>query len=120
MASVGEQVTVERVDTALRLYRRMLGRAGLIVLVGLVAALVVGRLLGQGAATTLLIATLVALVAEIWIDGRAMGRALDDRVLLTMPLVGFISAPTILAQRAVALGMEWGPRFGPLRPARKR
>ena len=132
MVADADGSSVEDLDTALRLYRRLLLRIVLILLGGVALAVMLSglgallappygvRLLGQGLETWGLFATLALLLAEVWVDGRAMGRALRDPMLQWLPVVGVLSGMTIIAQRAHALGMEWGGFLGPLRPVRRK
>ena len=116
---------------ALRLYRRLMARVVLIVVLGLVADIGLAFLgtwlsppygvyvLGQDLMTWGMIAVLVLLLAEIWWDGRQIGRALNDKVMLYLPALGLMSGLSLIAQRAKAMGMEWSGFYGPLRPARR-
>lgn len=124
--------TVEELNEALRLYRRLMLRVFAIVILGFIAAIVLGMLgnalnppygiyiAGEGLSTWALIVVLVLLIAELWIDGRAIGRVLKDPALLAMPALAGITAITVIAQRANALGMKWTGFFGPLQPVTKR
>ena len=119
MANDDAQLSVEDINEALRLLRRMSARIAIIFVGGLVLTMLLFMMSGTLGEIGL-IALLVALIAEIWIDGRAMGVALGDPTLKTLPLIGVLSAPTAIAQRANAIGMEWTGFFGPLRPQRRR
>ena len=124
--------SVEDLNTALRLYRRLLLRMMLIVLCGFVGAVLLSKLgsalsppagvsiLGQGLGSWGLLATLLLLLGELWLDGHAIGKALNDPLLKSLPPLGIMSGMTLIAQRAVALGMEWSGLLGPLRPAKRR
>ncbi len=66
---------------------------------------------------------MVVLVAELlgylWVTGRKLGRLLNDQTLLSFPVVAILSALTVIAERAQAMGLEWSAFFGPIRPARR-
>ena len=126
------QPSVAELNLALRLHRRLLLRLVAIFFLGLAA--VVGLsylgtylappyglyLFGESLTTWGLIALLVLIIAECWWEGRCIGRALRDPLLLRLPLVGLMSGLGVIAQRAHALGMEWSGFLGPLRPRRGR
>ena len=132
MSSGIDPTSVENLNRALRLYRRLLLRILIIGGGGFVIALLLARLgtalsppngvilFGEGLGTWGLIATLALLIAEIWIDGRGIGKALNDPLLKTMPAVGLLSGLSVIAQRAHAMDMEWTGFLGPLRPAQRR
>ena len=119
MTSGEAQPSVEDINRALRLLRRMLARIALIFVGGLILDVILFQFSGALGEFGL-IALLVALIAEVWIDGRAIGHAIGDSTLKAMPLLAMLSAPQAIAQRADAAGMEWTGFFGPLRPKRRR
>ena len=122
--------SVDELNLALRLYRRLMLRLVLIVVLGFAAVFALGALgtalappyglyvLGWDLGTWGLVILVALLIAELWWDGRAIGRALNDPVLLGFPVIGVLSGLGVIAQRANAMGMEWSGFFGPLRPVR--
>jgi hypothetical protein len=124
--------SVENLNLALRLYRRLLLRMMLICIGGIVIDILLVNLstllappygvilLGEGLGVWGMIAVLLLLVAEIWVDGRAIGKALNDPLLQRIPALGLMSGLTLIAQRAQAMDMEWSGFLGPLRPAKHR
>lgn len=124
--------SVEDINRALRLYRRLLLRIMIIFCGGIVIDILLVKLgtviappygviiLGEGLGVWGMIAILGLLLAEIWVDGRAIGDALNDPVLRRMPALGLMTGLTVIAQRANAIGMEWSGFLGPLRPAKRR
>ena len=127
-----EQSSVEDLNLALRLYRRLFFRLVLLFVLGspaLVGLSYLGTYLspsyglyiyGESLSTWGLIVLVSLLIAEFWWEGRSIGRALDDPILLGSPVIGLMSGLGVIAQRANALGMEWSGFLGPLRPRRKR
>ncbi len=127
-----EQSSVEDLDLALRIYRRLLLRLVVLFVLGMAAVVGLGylgtylappyglRVFGQDLSTWGLMVLVVLLIAECWWEGRAVGRALQDPILLRSPIIGLLSGLGIVAQRASAMGMEWSGFLGPLRPRRKR
>jgi hypothetical protein len=65
-----------------------------------------------------MMATLVVLLAQIYLTGRKIGRILQEPSL--MSLTGFMYAPLVIAQKASPLGMKPGFFLRPLRPIKKR
>lgn len=124
--------TVEELNLALRLYRRLMARLPAILILGFAAVLALSRLgtwlsppyglylLGEDLTTWGLIAVLALLFAELWWEGRQIGRALNDPALSSSPITGLMSGLGVIAQRANAMGMEWSGLFGPLRPVRRK
>lgn len=124
--------TVEDLNLALRLYRRLMVRLLAIVALGFAAVFGLSLLgtwlsppyglyiFGQDLMTWGLIALLFVLFAELWWDGRQIGRALNDPTLLSFPVAGLMSGLGVIAQRANAMGMEWSGFFGPLRSVRRK
>lgn len=127
-----QQSSVEDLNLALRLYRRLMLRMVVIVVLGFAGVIGLGYassylsppyglyIFGQDLSTWGLVVLLVLLVAECWWEGRAVGLALHDPVLLRLPIIGLLSGLGVVAQRANAMGMEWSGFLGPLRPARRR
>ena len=127
-----EQSSVEDLDLTLRLYRRLLLRLVMFFVLGMAAVVGLGylgtylappyglRVFGQDLSTWGLMVLVVLLIAECWWEGRAVGRALQDPILLRSPILGLLSGLGVVAQRANAMGMEWSGFLGPLRPRRKR
>lgn len=127
-----DQSSVEELNLALRLYRRLLVRLPLILVLGFagsIGLLYLGYALappygvyifGWGLETYGLLATLAALILELWWEGRQIGRALDDPGMQDAPIAGLLGATGVIAERARAMDMEWSGFYGPLRPARRR
>lgn len=123
--------SVADLNLALRLYRRLLLR--LVAILGLGLAAIVGLsylgtylappyglyVFGEALSTWGLVVLVVLMLAECWWEGRAVGRALRDPILLRSPVTGLLSGLGVVAQRANAMGMEWGAFLGPLRPRRR-
>ena len=126
------QSSVEDLNLALRLYRRLLLRLVLIFVLGFAAVIGLSFLgtylappyglyiFGESLSTWGLIVLVVLMLAECWWEGRAVGRALQDPILLRSPMVGLLSGLSVVAQHANAIGMEWSGFLGPLRPRKKR
>lgn len=122
---------VEDLDLALRLSRRVMVRLPTIVVLGFAAVVGLAFLgtwlsppyglynFGEDLMTWGLIALLIVLFAELWSDGRQIGRALNDPLLLWHPPLGLLSGVSVIAQRARTMGMEWSGFYGPLRPVRR-
>ena len=127
-----EQSSVEDLNLALRLYRRLFFRLFLLFFLGFPAVIGLSFLgtylsppyglyiYGESLSTWGLIVLVTLLIAECWWEGRAVGRALHDSILLGFPVVGLLSGLSVVAQRANNMGMEWSGFFGPLRPRRRR
>ncbi len=127
-----EQSSVEDLDLALRLYRRLLSRLVALFVLGFAAVVGLSYLgtylappyglyvFGESLSTWGLMLLVALLIAECWWEGRAVGRALQDPILLGSPIIGLLSGLGVIAQRANAMGMEWSGFLGPLRPRRKR
>ena len=115
--------TVEELNEALRLYRRLLVRLFAIFFLGIIGCWLLSladvSIFGESLATWSLIAVLVLILAEVWWDGRQIGLILKDPLLKTIPVVGVLSGLGVIAQRAHAMGMRWSGFFGDLRPVRK-
>jgi len=111
--------SVDELNTALRHLRCLAVRMGLVLAALVVLPMVLGLLFGGGGVTMGLLIVLFGLIAELWWDGLAIGRALDDPTTRALPPVGVLSAPGLIARRAIALDMDWTGFFGPLRPRRR-
>lgn len=126
-----DQSAVEELNDALRLYRRLLFRLVAIFVLGLAGCWGLSLLgtylsppygvyiFGESLSTWGLLAIVVLLIAEMWWEGRQIGRILNDPVLMTSPIVSLISGLTVIAQRARAMGMTWSGFLGNLRPVRE-
>lgn len=124
--------SVEELNLALRLYRRLLVRLPLILVLGFAGVIVLSRLstvlsppygvylLGQGLETWGLLGLLALLFAELWWEGRQIGKALNHPGLLDSPIAGLLSGLHVIGERAAGIGMEPGFFHGPLRPIRRR
>lgn len=123
--------TVDDLNLALALYRRLLLHLVLIVFGGFAAAIALsylGRLIsppygvyvwGWSLSEWGMVAVIVLLGATLWFTGRRIGRVLNDQVLLSQPIVALFSGITVIAQHANAMGMEWSGFLGPLRPVKR-
>jgi hypothetical protein len=123
--------SVEELNLALRLYRRLVVRLVALLVLGFLALLAIAHLsrflappygvyiLGEDLVTWGLIALLALLFAELWWEGRQIGRALNDPALLSSPVAGLMSGIGVIARRANAMDMEWSRLLGPLRPVRR-
>jgi small-conductance mechanosensitive channel len=126
-----DRPTVEDLDAALRTYRRLLLALLAIVLLGFPAVIGLSflgtwlappyglRIMGWSLTEWGLVILLAVLLGYLWITGRRLGQLLDDRTLLSFPIVGILSGLQVIAQHAHARGMEWSGFLGPLRPARR-
>ena len=124
--------SVEELDLALRLYRRLLVRLLLILVLGFAGVIGLAKLstilsppygvyfLGQGLVTWGLLGLLALLFAEFWWERRQIGKALNHPGLLDSPVAGLLSGLAVIGERAAAIGMEPGFFHGPLRPIRLR
>lgn len=127
--STTNRPTVEELEEALRVYRRLLVFLLAVAFVGfptVVGLSFLGTWLRPPyglhiAGWTLtewgFVLLVVGLLAYLWITGRKLGRLLDDRTLLSFPIVGIMSGLQVVAQHAHARGLKWGPFLGPLRPS---
>ena len=126
-----DRPSVADLDAALRIYRRLLPVLLVIVVGGFAAVIGLShlgtwlkppyglRVMGWTLTEWGLVLLVVGLLAYLWVTGRKLGRLLDDRTLLSFPIVGILSGLQVIAQHANARGMEWSGFFGPLRPARR-
>ena len=124
--------SVEDLNQALRLYRRLLVRLPLILVLGFAAVLGLSKLgtflsppygvyiLGQGLETWGLLGLLALLFAELWWEGRRIGQALNHPGLQDSPIAGLLGGLGVIGERAAEIGMEPGFLHGPLRPIRRR
>ena len=132
MQSRLDQSSVEELDLALRLYRRLLFRLPTILVLGFAGIIGVSHLstflsppygvyfLGQGLVTWWLFALLALLFAELWWEGRQIGKALNHPGLQDSPIAGLMGGLGVIGERAAEMGMEPGFLHGPLRPIRRR
>lgn len=115
--------SVDDLNLALRLYRRLLLRMLVIVLLGFAIACTLSSvniyILGTSLAEWALLATLLLLAAEAYWEGWQIGRTLNDQTFRLLPVLMLPSGVGIIAQRATAMGMEWSAFLGPLRPVRR-
>lgn len=116
--------SVDDLNLALRLYRRLLLCMLVILLLGFDAAFALFPVnvyvLGTSLAEWALMATLLLLAAEACWEGWQIGRALNDPTFRFLPVLMLPSGMGIIAQRATAMGMEWSAFLGPLRPIRRK
>lgn len=132
MSSRLDHSSIEELNLALRHYRRLPLRLLIILVLGFAAAFGLGRLgtwlsppygvyvFGEDLATYGSIAVLALAFAELWWEGRRIGRALNDPVPPASPVSGSMSGLGVVARRADAMGMTWSGFFGPLKPVRGR
>ena len=120
----GSTLTVDDLNLALRLLRRMFLRMFVIFALGIVASIVLNWIshqiseygvyfAGTGLPEWGMMATLVIMIAELYWDGRKVGRILQDPLMMRSPATGFMSAPAVIAQKAAPFGMKPGPFLGP-------
>ena len=126
-----DYVAPEELNAALRVFRRLplelLGFLILLPVVGIGLSRLSQALsppygvyiLGQGLVTWGLLAMLALLFGLFWLRGRQVGRLLNDPDILASPVMSLPSVPSVLAERALALDMEWSGFYGPLRPCRR-
>lgn len=124
--------SVEELNLALRLYRRLLVRLPLILVLGFAGVIGLSRLstvlsppygvyfLGWGLETWGLLGLLALLFAELWWEGRQIGKALNHPALLDAPIMGLMGGLGVISERAAEIGMEPGFFHDPLRPIRQR
>ena len=127
-----DQSTVQELDRALKLYRRLIFRLLAIVVLGFVAVIALSKLgtalappyglylFGTSLTSWGLIGVLLLLFAELFWEGRQIGRALNDPIMLSSPVAALMSGLSVIAQRAHAMDMEWSGFLGPLRPSRAK
>ncbi|MBV8769226.1 MAG: ABC transporter ATP-binding protein [Hyphomicrobiales bacterium] len=124
-------LTIDELNLALRLMRRLLLRVFAIGTLGIVAAIAFAwavrqitpsgfHFVGFSSDDLGMVVVFVLVFAEIFWDGRKVGRALRDPMMARMPVLLMMSMGTTVAQKAAELGMKPGPFFGPLRPISKR
>ena len=130
-AATLDRPSVEDLDEALTIYRRLLVTSLAIVVLGFAAVIGLsflgtwiappyGLRIGGWSLTKIGMVVLVfGLLAYLWITGRKLGVLLDDQTLRSMPIVGILTGLQVIAGHAHARGMEWSGFFGPLRPARR-
>ena len=127
-----DQSSVEELDRALRSYRRLVFRLLGILVLGFVAVILLSKLgttlsppyglyiFGMSLTSLGLIGVLVLLFVEMFWEGRQIGQALNDAVMLSSPIAALMSGLSVIAQRAHAMDMEWSGFLGPLRPSRAK
>lgn len=127
-----DQSSVEELDRALRLYRRLVFRLLGILVLGFVVVILLSKLgtalsppygvyvFGTSLTSLGLIGILVLLFAEMFWEGRQIGQALNDPVMLSSPIAALMSGLGVIAQRAHAMNMEWSGFLGPLRQSRAK
>ena len=123
--------SVDDINLALSLYRRLLLHILLIGFGGIAAAAALsylGRLIsppyglyiwGWSLGEWGMIAVVVLLGAVLWLTGRRIGQILNDPVLKSQPIIAIMSGITVIARHATAMGMEWSGFLGPLRPVKR-
>jgi hypothetical protein len=126
-----DSVSPEELNAALRVFRRLplelLGFLVLLPVVGIGLSWLSQALsppygiyiLGQGLVAWGLLAMLALLFGLFWLRGRQVGRLLNDPGILASPVMSLPFVPSLLAERALALDMEWSGFYGPLRPRRR-
>jgi len=126
-----DQSSVEELNAALRLYRRLVFELLAFLLLGPVAMLGLIRLsyaisppygvyiLGWDLITWGLLALLALLFGLFWWRGRQIGTVLQDPEMMATPISALLYGTGVIAERAKAMGMEWRGLYGPLRPSRK-
>ncbi|MBV8962832.1 MAG: hypothetical protein JOY67_06350 [Hyphomicrobiales bacterium] len=123
--------TIDELNLALRLMRRLLLRVFAISTLGIVAAIAFAWIVRQitpygfhfagfSSDDLGMIVVVVLVIAEIFSDGRKVGRVMRDPMMMRMPVLLMMSMGTTVARKAAELGMKPGPFFGPLRPILKR
>jgi hypothetical protein len=122
--------TVDDLNLALRLLRRIFWRTFLILALGIIASIVLNwisyqireygavYIAGASLPEWAMMVTLVVMIAELYWDGRKVGRVLQDPLMMWLPALGLMSAPAVIAQKAAPLGMRPGLFLGSLRPKR--
>ena len=126
-----DSVSPEELNAALRVFRRLplelLGFLVLLPVVGIGLSRLSTALsppygvyiLGQGLVTWGLLAMLALLFGLFWLRGRQVGRLLNDPGVLASPVMSLPFVPSLMAEKARALDMEWSGFYGPLRPRRR-
>jgi hypothetical protein len=127
-----EDVTVEDLNRALQLFRRILRRILVILILGIAGSIVLNligekinppfgiHLGGMGVAEWVLVVALIAMIVELYWHGRRIGRLINDPIMKSMPALGLMSVGAVIAQNAAAKGMKPGFFMGQLRPVAKR
>ena len=125
-------VSVDDLDEALRLYRRLLRNLVLILVLGMLGVVALGYLsravwppyglyiFGWDLVTIGLLVLLAVLFLEVRRTGRAIGGALNEPSLEASPITAVTSGLSVIAERANTMGMEWSGFLGPLQPVRPR
>lgn len=127
-----DRSSLEDLDQALRLYRRLILRLLAILVLGFGAVIGLSHLstalsppygvyfLGWDLTTWGLLTVLALIFLELWWEGRQIGQALNDPGLQGSPISGLLGGIGVIAERARAMDMEWSGFLGPLRPSRRR
>lgn len=123
-----DQSSVEDLNAALRVYRRLpldllfflIVLAGSLVVLPMISTALSPPygvyILGTGLTAWGLILLLACLLGLFWWRGRQVAEALNDPELHAAPISGLLHGQALIAERANAMGMEWSGFFGPLRP----
>lgn len=126
-----DQSSVEELNEALRLYRRLLLELlGVLVIIPL---LLLGlprlstalsppyglHVMGMDLTEWGLLALLAGMLGLFWWRGRRIGTALQDSGLMAALVGALPGGVGVIADRAKAMGMAWRGSFGPLRPVRR-
>jgi len=129
---MADDISIEDLARALRLWRRLFLRFVAICVFGLIAAVVLSVLsnkinppygvyiAGNGLGEWALIATLVLLVAELYWDGIKIGRIMHDPLMMILPGLGMLTSVNTIVQKAAAKGMRPDRTLGGLRPIAKK
>lgn len=124
-------LSVQTLNEALRLYRRLILRIMIVVFGGFALVIALSylshflsppygvHLFGWSLTEWGMVILVVSLVGYLWRMGRRIGLLLGDPGILAMPVIGVLSAPAAIAPHAHAMGMEWTGFFGPLRPVKR-
>lgn len=123
-----DRSSIEDLNRALSHYRRLTIRLPLILVLGFAAAIGLSFLgtalsppygvyiLGWDLMTWGLLGVLALLFAELWWEGRQIGRALDSVEMQSAPIASLLSGQALIGERAREHGMKPGPFNGSLRP----
>jgi hypothetical protein len=132
MAEDKDTLTVDDLNLALRLWRRLMLRIFAIAFFGLIGAFFVDTLsyeidppyglhfAGMRLEDWWWTGVVVILIMETYWDGRKIGRIMGDPVMMTFPAMGMLSVITTISQKAAAMGMTSSRFLGPLQPIAKK